>query len=317
MANYKLLSTVVLTIGSVAGVREYLKPRDIQSMLKWNGIRLISNDDGWKSAFYEKEAKLREINVHSANGLWKWCSERFKYGLGDSSILDSVQEYCQDNPTTIMGNIIRSGEEKRFINDSDSIAFQVAYVISGDQDKLIEVMQINADESQKKNFTFMGAEIAKWCKAQKEAKIKDAEHLSNVKKYCYNKNVKTVRQLLNKEKVNIMTKTEEYKKRFDEELNKATDLIDSLRTSMGKIREAKIKDLESRTKRYGLAEEQVKKETDRIDELIPSNLDDEAIKKNGVQYLKWWCEGKYNNDLTGTDVFPNLYSKIKSRCANK
>ncbi|OAL10140.1 hypothetical protein A6V39_04475 [Candidatus Mycoplasma haematobovis] len=317
MANYKLFSTILLTIGSVAGVREYLKPRDIQSMLKWNGIRLISNDDGWKSAFYEKESKLREINVHSANGLWKWCSERFKYGLGDSSILDSVQEYCQDNPTTIMGNIIRSGEEKRFIKDTDATAFQIAYAISGDREQLMEVMGIKVPEERKNQFNYMGAEVSKWCIAQKNEKVKDAKHLGNVKKYCYNKNVRKVRDLIKKEGLKQMMTTAEYADRFTKELNNATDLIKSLQHRVETIRATMEKDIKDRQTKFGHPEEWLTRQNDELEKLIPKNLDEAAIRKNSGQYLKWWCEGQFDDDLNSNIVFPNSYAKVKARCTVK
>ncbi|OAL10154.1 hypothetical protein A6V39_04545 [Candidatus Mycoplasma haematobovis] len=317
MANYRLFSTVLLTAGAVAGVREYLKPRDIQSMLKWNGVRLVSNNDGWKSAFYENKEQLEKLGVRDSNDLWKWCSERFKYGLGDPTILTDVENYCKDSPKTIMGNIIRAGEEGKLIKESDQLASQIVYVTTSDREKLIEVMQIEADDQQRGLYAFMGKKISEWCAKEVKKNVVDVEHLGNVKKYCYNRGVKNVKGLLEKEGLKTLPSTDDYKERFKNELSRSQELITQIGHTLNAKRAEKLKEYEFRKRIYNYTQEEQEIEMRKIDEIVPATFDDNFIKANSGQYLKWWCESQYNSNLTGTGVFPEIYQRVKARCTIK
>lgn len=293
MANYKLIATALLTIGSVVGVREYLKPRDIQSLLKWKGITLIDtkNDNAWKASLHENEEALKTIGIENYEKLRDWCASQMKQGITDQLASDA-EKYCQDKPATVMGHIIRDGEKEKLIGESDKDAFKIVYVLSKDRDKLLELISI--DKSKKNDYEDIGAEINKWCTKEFNRKVKDPDHLGNVKRYCYDRKVKTIKDLLEKENFQLLPE-KEYKERFEGELIKAAELLSQMIPVL-------------KTKLNEKAQELNQVSEDKIDEKFIKD------SEHRVKFFQWYCEAKYKEDLTGGSIFPEVYQRVKSRC---
>ncbi|OAL10050.1 hypothetical protein A6V39_03995 [Candidatus Mycoplasma haematobovis] len=326
MAKLKIALTILLSALGVFGANKYYSPKSIKDLLKWQGIRLASDDRAWRSTFYDHKDKLNEMGIKSHEELWTWCSEKFKQtNLDDQDDVNKVKEFCADNATSIMGRIIRDGEEGRIISPEDHKSFAIGYVLTGLSEDVLKL--VGLDESQKQNFDYVGLKISEWCEKNKNSKVVGQANIglySNFKKRCYQKGVKTVSELLAKEKADKMLDTDSFKKRFDDELTKATKLIGELKEYMKKRKESRVKAHEAykRIREASVKDaEEIKewdlRELEKINNEIPENLSDEQVRKNGGQYLKWWCEDRVKASLLDTGMFPYNYSIIKYRCTGK
>ncbi|OAL10063.1 hypothetical protein A6V39_04060 [Candidatus Mycoplasma haematobovis] len=325
MSKLKFFATLLFSALGIFGANWYYKPRNIKDLLKWQGIKLASDNKAWKSMFFEHQEELKLKGIENEDSLWSWCSERFKStNLDDDQTLAEAKKYCSDSAQSIMGRIIREGEENMVIGKDDYGAFAVNYVLTGHSKEVLDL--VNLPEEQQSNTFYVSQELSKWCEKKKIEKITNQEDLdkfSNFKKRCYNRGVKTISDLLKKQGLKPMTGDEAYKKRFKDELKDAPKLIEEIRSNL-EIRRAKLKEAwqflrrtkEAYKSKEELDEEEAK-ELERISKIVPDNPEDKELKENGWRHYKWWCEDRLKRNLTDAGIYPNTYAIVSYRCTEK
>ncbi|OAL10141.1 hypothetical protein A6V39_04480 [Candidatus Mycoplasma haematobovis] len=281
-----LISSSLLVSGSSILVYELKKPRSIKDAAEWRGIKLAKEEDEfvWGALLFQKKDALKEKKIEDKEALKKYCIDLYKKGIDDKLVSD-VENFCSDTLNTRKARIIGKGflEDKFLTADDD---FKVAFTLNRYTPVFISL--INSFSGKKYTDKTEAKDAWEDYKNYCDTKLNQNEdtELQLVQTVCEKKGIKTAQSKIEAEG-RIFLNKDQLKNKFQE--------LKRLNEMQG---DTLLNDIQDKEKPNHWQE--LKEKEDVFTERL--------IK---------WCEEQKTRKLFEEGFYPDVYSRLRTRCTEE